>query len=296
MFVPKIAYLNFMNRISFPKGQQQQTGLTAQIHGTRPPAQPNREVIVVSETRPAIPIGNGVYPEALWRLYDDLCTLWYHSHKLTQKEREELEKRLPGGLRNAEEQADALLYDYIRRQIRQIGPNEYAKLAAAHMSAKARKMLLFRCAIACLDRQPRQADTIEIRHNKMLDTIGLLSLAKLYGYEVADHVLDEEEKPVDIKPLAEKDVFTVVVKEEIPTKENPRDRLPDDVLGEVRRLFSEAGVAFPGNLNLAWTELEALWMDSTVDEKIVSRIAYLIVQATAGKQEAVPLLAFSGRR
>jgi hypothetical protein len=224
-----------------------------------------------------------IYPNSLWRLYDRICQAFYGSLPL---------ESLPGNLKEVEETADKLLMHHVAEVLRKIGPQKYADLVRESMSNEAWIIFLLRCVIACSDDAP--PDTIEIRRNKKsIGSLQFAALAKAEDEKKKQEFVDDDGNPIDIGSIDVSDMFEVIERTEVKQERTQRDRMPKTLLTSVLEFLAQEGID-ASDIKKAWDELEKRWRPVSIHEKIVSRVAYLIVNSIANSQSAnkVELLSF----
>jgi hypothetical protein len=230
-----------------------------------------------------------IYPYTLWKLYDDVCLLFYGN--LPFEERQKIEERLPCGISDIEQAADALLMQHVADMLDRIGPRRYAELVRESMTNSGFVIFLLRCLIACLD-VDSQPDKVEIRTNKAIDALEFAALLASSG--TRQEFVDDDGKAIDIKSINVSDKFiTVVSTQDMKSRKTARDRMPVELIPTIQEALERMGIA-PKNLKEAWDELEPKWKRASINEKITSRVAYLIMNSVANRdaKEKVNLLTF----
>jgi hypothetical protein len=230
-----------------------------------------------------------LYPSELWQLHDDLDTMAYRRGQLSPKEREELSKRLPSTLSQAEADADKRLFDFVQDAINTTGIVQYSNMLKQAMTPDAQLMLALRCYAAATSGE-RIRDTIKIFSHKTMNSLDFFpESCRRMGRDPRTgrsmpYVVDRADSEDNPYWRAQNHSIKQRMRRQITTDPEPtqRDRLPPHMLGQISQVLSGFGINVQSNKE-AWTLLSDISKGAQVEDRIVARIAYLIMNATVHK-------------
>jgi len=255
----------------------------------------SREVVAVSQSVqnakecPGALWNDKLYPARLWHIHKDLDLLAYHSHKLSKKEKEKLFERLPANLVVAERQADRALYRFVENEVNKVGVDTYGAMLRKAMTPKSKILLALRCWIASAQ-QNRPRDGIIIYQNRSMNSADFFpESAKRIGidpetkeefvyYIEGDGINEEDDDPYTRSKVhqSQKHIKVREIKEPGPTK---RDKLPGIMHHQMKLILEDFGHSVE-TTNQAWKILDKISKNSSIEDRIVARISYLIINAT----------------
>lgn len=216
-----------------------------------------------------------LYPSKLWRLYNNINNL----HALPEKKRRQILEGMPPTLSAAETLANKMLYKFISAKVREIGSRQYYKLVEQAMTINSTLMMAYRCVIACMsDYKP---DELDIYRNEVMNSIDFFSKDSIKTY--IDPVTGREEILIDnsSEPYDRSDSFISSKHRRIyhikaDNAANKEDYMPEYFAERMKDIVRRHGGKVPDTLKQAWDELEHISNSSSVEERILARIAYLI--------------------
>lgn len=235
---------------------------------------------------------NKLYPQKLWQLHDDINTMFYGLHKLSETERQELYERFPYSLSQAEKLADKLLFEFIQDKINTIGPDQYHALLQRSMSKQAQILYALRCFIATHD-ITQINDSVQIYKNNVMNSHDFYpeSCKGIYIDEDGVEQTYYKERPCDKKDgpywrsenhQSTKHRLSRTLLNQKP--KNSIDELPIRFRDELKQVLLDLGITVESN-DSAWNQLDLQSKQSTIDERIVARIAYLITNININKKQ-----------
>jgi hypothetical protein len=239
--------------------------------------------IIKKQVSDVAPYDPKIYSNALWNLYDDICQVFYG--RLPPEAREKILEKLPCGINEIERTADKLLMRHVAILLERIGPQQYASLVRDNMTREGWIIFLLRCLIACYDADS-QPDILEIRTNRAMGSMELAALVRASG-DKSQEFVDDDGKAISVESIDVSGMFTLVSRTEMRSSKTAKDRMPNSLVPTIREALDQMGIKMPKDLKEAWAALEPRWKAVSVDEKIVSRIAYLIVNSTANRNSKV---------
>lgn len=204
---------------------------------------------------------NILYPAGLAQLHLDIDKLVYETVDKDQ------EQRIPPNLKQLEALADKLLCEFIDAKLELESPGEYYAQVREAMSNKSLMMFAYRCAIAALDVNGELIDSLEIYVSEAMNG---WDFPLTYGddnvklYEHSENFALERE---------------IVSKRENKKELTARDQMPDFALDAANQLLLSLGRDPITGLKAAWKELSQVSRTSGVEDRILSRIAYLIANS-----------------
>jgi hypothetical protein len=233
------------------------------------------------------PCANTLYPTKLHRLHEDVAML-SRLGSLPKKARLELQKRLPCSMVQAEAKADKMLSEFVQRVVKMEGQEAYGKRLKEAMNDQIQVMLALRCWIAARTvKAPRNVITIyrnkvmeaweffpESSRKTMTDPDGKSAI--FIDYETDENAPYKRQSEVTSKRHYEVAKITDPGPKKI-------DKLPPkwgEVMDEVLEGFGHK----VETIEEAWGLLETVSRDSTIEERILSKIAYLITHATVTRK------------
>jgi hypothetical protein len=249
---------------------------------------PKEEVYPDLPFFPLGPCSNTLYPTRLHRLHEDLELLGRLA-SLPPRERKELQRRLPGSLVQAEDKANKMLSDFVENVVKMKGQEAYGQRLKEAMNDQIQIMLALRCYIA--------AKTVDGPKNKIVVYRNKAMNAWDFFPESARQTM------IDPKTGEQTIFINYETNEKAPYKRQmevssskhfevakiedagPKkiDRLPKqwgDVMDEVLLGFGHE----VDNVTEAWILLDQVSKDSTIEERILSKIAYMITHASVHKK------------
>jgi hypothetical protein len=240
---------------------------------------------------PFFPLGrcsNTLYPTKLHRLHEDLELLGRLA-SLPPRERKELQRRLPGSLVQAEDKANKMLSDFVENVVKMKGQEAYGQRLKEAMNDQIQIMLALRCYIAAKTVDGPK-NRIVIYRNKAMNAWDFFPESArqtmidpktgeqtiFINYETDDQA--PYKRQMEVKSHRH---FEVAKIEDGGPKKI--DRLPKqwgDVMDEVLLGFGHE----VDTIDEAWVLLDKVSKDSTIEERILSKIAYMITHATVHKK------------
>lgn len=235
---------------------------------------------------------NKLYPTRLHRLHEDLELLGrLNTFPSEQAKRiqKELSRRLPSSLPQAEAKADRMIEEFVRNVVKIQGQEQYTQRLKEAMTDQIQIMLALRCWIAAKTIEtPR--NTIKIFRNKVMNSWEFFPESartttvdpktgeqQIYiNYETDENAPYKRQQEV----ISRKHYQIGEVKDPGPKK---IDQMPQEwgqVMSEVLLNFGYE----VDSIRTAWDILEEVSRDSTIEERILSKIAYLITHANVHKK------------
>ena len=234
------------------------------------------------------PAANSLYPVKLHRLHEDLEMLGRLRH-LPPKERKELQRRLPGSLPQAEAKADKMLADFVQNAVKIQGIEVYSNRLKESVNDQVQIMLALRCYIA--------AKTVDAPRNKIVlyrnkamnswDFFPKSSRQTITDPKTGAESIFINYQADDKAPYKRQDEMTSKQHYEVGKVEDAGPK-------KIDRLPKQWGEAMDGvlqgfghnieNVDEAWILLEKVSKNSTIEERILSKITYLITNATVHKK------------
>ena len=231
--------------------------------------------------------GGKLYPEKLWQLHHDIDMIAYHKDNLTPEEVEKIQARLPGSMLVAESTADRMLKKFVENSVNNVGPETYAKVLKVAMSETAQVLLMLRCFIAATSNEkPKSRDKITIYRNKAMGARDFFPEDCKRTW-INPETEEDEEYYVD-RPQGEDNVYWraenhlskqhQIVHQLIEPPPSKKDQLPPDFKGHMKFLLNEYGIEVE-TAEDAWRWLDSIGRSAEIEDRILSRIAYLITNA-----------------
>ena len=238
---------------------------------------------------------NSLYPQKLWQLHNDIDTMFYGLHKLSEIERQELYERFPYSLSQAEKLADKLLFEFIQDKINTIGPNQYHVLLQKSMNKQTQILYALRCFIATHD-ITKTNDSVQIYKNSVMNSHDFYpesckgtyvdedGIEQTYYREGPNNKDSKNDSPYwrsenhqSTKHKLSRTLLNQKSKSSI-------DELPIKFRDELKQVLLDLGIAVESN-DSAWNQLDSQSKQSTIDERIIARIAYLITNININKKQ-----------
>lgn len=236
-----------------------------------------------------------LYPSKLWQIHNDLDKLTYYRKELSNEEIQEINDRLPGSLRQAEQYADKLLFKFVQDQVNLVGLEEYSKILQKAITPEVRILLALRCFIAA-STNDSPPDSITIYRNKTLeskdffpdscmDTWTNPETGKEETYYTNQPQKDEQDKdssdedPYWRSSNHQSDKHSIATKLVQPDK-SKRDKLPASFKEQMKSMLNKEFGIEVENLRDAWDQLDKISKDFSIETRILGRIAYLITNAS----------------
>jgi hypothetical protein len=273
--------------IRFPKRNIAQAQAIRNLKPQPKPEEENFKLISIEEPIKELifhspGLNNTLYPIKLYRMHEDLEALG-RMYQLPTKEREELRKRLPASLAQAEAKADKLLEEFVRTVIKQQSQAVYMKHLKEAMNPKVQIMLALRCWIAaCTVDGPK--NSINIYHNKVMEAWDFFP--KSARKDVVDPITGEPFIFIDYEsenPFERQNVVKSEHHHEIARIDEPGPRkidyLPKDWSIVMEEVLTGFGIEVK-DIDHAWKQLDKVSKEASIEDRIVSKIAYLITHAT----------------
>lgn len=235
-----------------------------------------------------------LYPSKLWQIHSDLDKLTYHRDKLKATEIDEINERLPGSLGQAEQYADKLLFEFVQNQVNLVGLEEYSKILQVAITPRTRILLALRCFIAAsTDDNP--PDSITIYKNQTLNSKDFFPDSCMNTWvnpETGEEEVyytnqplendDSEDNPYWRSSNHKSDKHNIATRLIQPDR-SERDKLPTSFRRQMQMMLKEFGIEVD-TLKSAWDHLDSISKDSTIEDRIVGRIAYLITNASVQRK------------
>lgn len=233
-----------------------------------------------------------LYPSKLWNLHQDLDYYTYRRHTMSKEEREVMEERLPPSTMMAESVADKLLDDFVVAAIERMGTQSYYSLLQQAMTDNAKIMLALRCLIASSVEYSQSK--ITIYRNKVMNSADFFpqnqweSMKDPQTGETIQVAKAEEGYERSEKFNSRK--HQVLIEFFISPPITDRDKMPTDVAGQMKLVLEGYGISID-DPNKIWDKLSQQSQISSIEERIVARIAYLIMNSAFRKKPPqTPLL------
>jgi hypothetical protein len=207
---------------------------------------------------------------------------------LSEKEQREVRRRLPGSLVQAEARADKLLEKFVKSEVGRVGLKGYGAVLKRSMNKQVQLLLALRCWIAARTVDgPR--NTIKIYRNEVMsgyEFFPVESRKTMIGADGApmmfiDYETDEDAPYKRADEVKSRKHYQVgEIRDPGPKK---IDRMPKKwavVMDEVL-----AGFGYQvGSVEEAWKLLSKVSKDATIEERILSKIAYMVTHATIHRE------------
>jgi hypothetical protein len=229
------------------------------------------------------PLVNKLYPEKLYRLHMDLDLLGKLSY-LSEKEQREVRRRLPGSLVQAEARADKLLEKFVKSEVHRVGLQGYGAVLKRSMNNQIQLMLALRCWIAAKTVDgPR--NTIKIYRNEVMSGYEFFpaeSRKTMVGADGApmmfiDYETDEDAPYKRADEVQSKRHYQVgEIRDPGPKKQ---DRMPKKWAVVMDEVLAGFGYQVE-TVEEAWKLLSKVSKSATIEERILSKIAYMVTHAT----------------
>ena len=233
---------------------------------------------------------NGIYPDKLSQMHHDLDKWAYNYNNLSKKEKEEYQEKYGSiSLNGLEKQADQLLLNYVQFQINSIGQKAYYDQLQRLTTRNGRVLLALRCFIAATtDEKPKE--TLIIYSNREMNATDFFpknSIKTMIDPKTGEPtiLIDYQDDP-NKNPYERSEIIKNNHQEIAkffgpePTK---RDKLPKNFAEQMQFLLEEYGYKVSTHEE-AWNLLDGLSKQSSINDRIVSRISYLIINATTQKK------------
>lgn len=234
------------------------------------------------------PCANTLYPSKLHRLHEDLELLG-RIGSLPPRERRELQRRLPGSMVQAEAKADKMLEDFVQSVIKVRGQEKYTEQLKGAINDQIQIMLALRCYIAAKTVEGTK-NKIVIYRNKVMNSWDFFPESarqtiidpKTGEQTVYINYETDENAPYkrQMEMTSRKHFEVAKVEDKGPKKVDRLPRQWGDVMNEVLIGFGHE----VDTLDEAWILLDQVSKDSTIEERILSKIAYMITHATVTKR------------
>lgn len=231
---------------------------------------------------------NHLYPGNLHRLHEDIEQLG-RLQSLPKKEREELQKRLPSSLSAAEDKANRMLESYIRKAVPIVGRDTYIKRLKDAMSQQAQTMLAIRCWIAAKTTTGPK-NSIQIYRNKAMEAW------EFFPESAKESIIDPKTgqssifinyETDDDDPYERQEIVKSKRHYEVGRIDEPGpkkiDRLPEQWGDAMEKVLEGYGYQVE-DLTHAWKLLDKVSKESSIEDRILSKIAYLITHVTSNNK------------
>lgn len=288
--------------IRFPKKNIAQHQADRQVKSNTPKEPKPQEIVQVPEEKepeyevPFFALGpsvNTLYPIKLHRLHEDLEMLGRLA-SLPPRERRELQKRLPPSLPQAEAKADKMLADFVQKVVRMQGQENYLNRLKEAMTDQVQIMLALRCWIAAKTVESPK-NKIVIYRNKAMNAWDFFPASARQtmidpstGEEMVYINYETDEKA----PYKRQEEVSSKRHFEVAKVEDPGPKKIDQLPKQWANVMDEVLLGFGHevtNINEAWVLLDQVSKDSSIEERILSKIAYLITHSqVTHKNKALP--------
>lgn len=247
------------------------------------PAPTEPESAQLAPPAPA-PWAGTLYPSQLWHLHRDLELYVYQRHTLSPKERQELDERIPGSLRQAEQRADKLLYGFVQDHINRIGVESYYHLLEQATNDKIRILLALRCLMASTIQY--EESTLVIFSNDSMNSRDFFPDNSYWTTETDPLTGEKIEVVQDKKGYTRSEEVQSKKHRErmrgiIGTPISDKDKMPKEMAEQMRNILVSYGI--DPNIEPAIL-LDQQSKDATIEERILARIAYLVMNAVVRKK------------
>jgi hypothetical protein len=225
-----------------------------------------------------------LYPSQLWSLHRDIDVFAYERHTLSPKDRDELDARIPKSIGQAERQADKLLYDFVQSHINQIGTEAYYKLLEQATNDKIRILLALRCLMASTTAY--EESTLVIFTNTIMDSKDFYPDPSYWVTET-DPITGEKIQVVQDKKAYQRSEEVQSRKHRVRMqgimgpKASDRDKMPTQMADQMRAVLESYGI--DPNVGAA-ALLDHHSKGASIEERILARIAYLVMNAVVRKK------------
>lgn len=227
-----------------------------------------------------------IYPDELYQLHQDLDKLVYKD--LDPEERAEIFERLPGTLQDAERAADQMLADHLQKMSDTIGMERYCQIVMEAASDDAKILYALRCLIASAQ-ITAEPDTIEIYTTKIMQNTDFHNPENVSILPDGSSLIDETAESKN--PYSRALSFDESRRQRVASLASRvtmklRDMLPEEMLPKAKEVLSGYGInATEEN---AWKLLDQGGREADIEDRIVSRILYLITNATMVQRKQQP--------
>jgi hypothetical protein len=228
-----------------------------------------------------------LYPSELWQMYEDLDKITYQRGRLSDKERDEIQKRMPSSLRQAEDEADQKLFEFVQNAINTKGVKTYSDILKRAMTGDAQALLALRC-YAASTAGIRIRDVIQIFNNKAMNSHDFFpGSCQRTGTDPQTgksmtYVVDRPESDDDPYWRSQNHKSTkhrMVRRLATDPKPTKRDKMPPSLANQMAKILAGFGIRVTSNEE-AWEALSERSRAASIEDRIVARIAYLIMNAT----------------
>lgn len=227
-----------------------------------------------------------LYPSELWRMHDDLDKLVYG--KLSEKEIEDIRERVYGSLKEAEAVADEKLFKFVQDSIDSIGIENYSDMLKKAITPNSQILLALRCYAAATS-ETRVRDIIEVYSNRSMNSIDFFPDSCKVNLDGEEYVVDRPEKVEDPywrsqnhNSIKHRRIRKIITDPE----QTEKDKMPPSMAEQMSNVLKGFGINIHTNID-AWNMLDARSKKSSVEDRIISRIAYLVMNATVHKSRIV---------
>lgn len=233
-----------------------------------------------------------LYPSKLWSLHQDLDYYTYRRHTMSKEEREVMEARLPPSTMMAESVADKLLDDFVVSAIERMGTQSYYSLLQQAMTDNAKIMLALRCLIASSVEYSQSK--ITIYRNKVMNSADFFPQSQwetMKDPQTGETIqVAKAEEGYERSEKFNSRKHQVLIEFFISPPITDRDKMPTDVAGQMKLVLEGYGISID-DPNKIWDRLSQQSQTSSIEERIVARIAYLIMNSAFRKKPPqTPLL------
>lgn len=225
-----------------------------------------------------------LYPQELWQLHSDLDYFAYGKKEKNEDEESVgvVMDRLPSSLANAEQSADTMLIEFLRKKIKEIGSDEYKRLLTKATTETSKTLYALRCFVASSRLYQENPDIIEI----LKGDVDLRSLWRQIeetddGPLITDEV--DSEKPYE-RAMIHVEERTKIMEIRTTKKPSKIDELPIEMLPGIQAVLGQRGLEVTEEN--AWKMLDSMSHEASIDDRIIARILYLMTNASFQKEQA----------
>lgn len=238
---------------------------------------------------------NILYPAKLWQINNDLDVMAYSMHKLSPEDQQKLMDRIPFSMAHAERQADTLLKNFIRKAVHNMGRDSYVKTLESAATDNSKILFALRCGIASSQAKSDIAvgDAFTIYHNEEMggghfypDECKRTGKDPETGEEFVYYTDTPEKSDKDYGPywraenhISPKHTVRQRIKQPALGK---MDYMPEEMFGGIKEILLKYNITITCHAD-AWKSLDEFSKKTSVEDRILARIMYLIANAQHNK-------------
>lgn len=242
--------------------------------------------------------GGDLYPKKLWQLHHDLDILTYERHLYSEKDLKKYEARMPCSLQSAESAADRMLIRFIQTRTNQLGAEAYLEKLQEAMEDDAHILFALRCYIAAdVEDQKTTPDEVQIFHHRGMNSADFFPDSCRHSYinEEGEEAyfytnspgLGEKEEDKNKYWRAQNhksDKHQLAHRLKAPPRTSV-DVMPANHRHHMSQVLSYFGIEVESTKH-AWEILTERGRDTSIEDRILARVAYLVANARVhGKEQ-----------